>query len=103
MAKVFLVFLTLVLGGCALPNTAVRANAERPTLAVQGAPDAAVLYVDGLSMGLARQFDGGQRLLLIEEGAHQVEVRVDGHPIYSERILASTGETKIVYVGGGSK
>jgi hypothetical protein len=47
--------LALALSACALPQTTVRTGSSQPSVIVQGAPSDAVLYVDGLSMGLAHQ------------------------------------------------
>jgi len=72
MKPIIVIALTLLLGSCALPETVVKTGSPRPQLAIQGAPADSVLFVDGLSMGLASQFDGNAKVLRVEEGVHQV-------------------------------
>jgi hypothetical protein len=84
---------------CALPNTNVRAGAVRPTLVVKGAPDSAALYVDGVAAGRAAEFDGVTKVLNVEEGSHQVEIRIGDSVIHKERIFISSGEARVVTVG----
>jgi hypothetical protein len=98
-------FLTILLTafvftGCAFPTAGVRTGSVRPTLAVLGAPEDAVLYLDGVAVGPANQFDGRVKVLNIEEGLHRVEIRLNGAAIYSERFVTSSGETRTISVGG---
>jgi hypothetical protein len=91
---------TLVLGACALPATGVKSGSVRPTLAVSGAPESAVLYLDGIALGTASQYDGRTKVLNVEEGPHRVEIRMNGVPIHSEKFVISSGETRTISVGG---
>src|SRR6202171_2227060 len=91
-----------LMAGCALPNTTVKTGASPPTLIVKGAPAGSVLYVDGLSMGNAAQFDGNPKTLAVLEGTHQVEVRLGGTVVYREKAFASSGESHTVTVTAGS-
>jgi hypothetical protein len=79
--------------GCALPQTTVRTGSEQPSLLVKGAPSGTVLYVDGLEMGPAAQFDGNPNVLAVLEGAHQVEIRQGNAVIYHDKVFLSSGET----------
>jgi hypothetical protein len=103
MKKSLSILALMFLSACALPNTSVRTSSIRPTLAIVGAPENAMLYVDGVPMGVANQFNGQSKVLTIEEGAHRIEVRLDGRAVHSERILVSTGELKTVHVNAGAK
>ena len=89
-----------ILCACALPNTNVRVGSIRPALAVKGAPDSSVLYVDGLSVGTAAQFDGLNKVINLEEGAHRIEVRVGERVLYKGTIYISNGETRVIDVAG---
>ncbi len=80
------------LAGCALPVTQVQTGAVRPTLAVQGAPADADLYVDGLLVGNAAAYQGVAQKLFIEEGTHQVEIRRAGAVLMSQKVFAANGE-----------
>ena len=85
--------LALVLSACALPQTTVRTGAPKPGLTVQGAPYDAILYVDGLSMGLAKQFDGKPTVLAVLEGVHTLEIRQGSAVIFHDKALFSNGVT----------
>lgn len=94
--------LAATLSACSLPVTETKTGVVRPTLAIQGAPAGAVLYVDGLAMGDAAQYNGNEKRLFIEEGVHQVEVHLNGTVLIAQRLLASGGETSTVVVRGES-
>jgi hypothetical protein len=86
-----------------LPQTTVRTGSTAPGLVVAGAPEGATLYVDGLQMGPAKQFDGNPQVLAVLEGSHKVEVRQGATSLYSEKVFVSSGETHTVrVVAGGS-
>lgn len=85
--------LAFALGACALPQTTVHTGASQPGLTVEGAPADATLYVDGLSMGAARQFDGKPRVLAVLEGVHTVEIQQGSAVIFHDKALFSSGET----------
>jgi len=82
-----------ILSACALPQTTVRTGSAQPSLLVKNAPAGTVIYVDGVAMGPAPQFDGNPTVLAVLEGAHQVEVRRGTSVIYHEKIFVSNGET----------
>ena len=95
----FLLLLSLApIAGCTYPKTEVKAVDERPTLAIQGAPADAVLYVDGLAMGPATQYDGKEQVLLLEEGTHLIEIKRGGSVLYSEKAFLGSGATKTVTI-----
>ena len=85
--------LALALSACALPQTTVRTGSSQPSVIVQGAPSDAVLYVDGLSMGLAHQFDGKPKVLAVIEGVHTLEIHQGSAVIFHDKALFSSGET----------
>jgi hypothetical protein len=87
------VVLLAALSACALPQTTVRTGSQQPTLVVKGAPSGTVLYVDGLAMGPAAQFDGNPNVLAVLEGAHLLEIRQGNAVIYHDKIFLSNGET----------
>jgi hypothetical protein len=91
-----------LLSACALPETRVQTGSAQPGLVVKGAPAGSLLYVDGLLIGPAQQFNGSPKVLNVLEGVHQVEVRQGASVVYSERAFVSGGETHTVTVVGGS-
>ena len=94
--------LLLTLSACVLPQTTVRTGSTQPSLAIKGAPAGAVLYVDGIAMGAAQQFDGSPNVLAVLEGAHQVEIRQGASVLYREKVFVSAGETHSVTVLPGT-
>jgi uncharacterized lipoprotein YajG len=85
------------LAGC-MPQTTVRTGMAPPTLMVTGAPSGAVLFVDGLDMGSAAQYDGNIKVLAVLEGTHQVEVRLGSNVVYREKAFVSSGQSHNVAV-----
>ena len=96
MKSFFAVGVCIMLSACALPQTTVTSGSTQPGLVVTGAPSDAVLYVDGLTMGRASQFDGHPRVLAVLQGPHQVEVREGSAVLYHDKIFLSNGETRSV-------
>jgi hypothetical protein len=90
------------LAGCALPNTTMKTGSSPPTLIVKGAPAGSILFVDGLSMGNAAQFDGNPKTLAVLEGTHQFEVRLGAAVVYKEKAFTSSGESHTVAVSQGT-
>lgn len=82
--------LVFVLCCCTMPTTTVRTVDDRPTLAFKGAPEGALLYIDGLNMGPAGQYDGEPKVLTIEPGTHTVRVAVNNDTIYEQRIFVES-------------
>ena len=103
--KLLLVGLAVVitLVNCAYPTSGLRVPDERPSIAIKGAPDDAILHVDGLNMGSARSFDGVSQVLLLEPGTHKVEVKSQGKTVLSEKIFLGRGEVKTIVVTSGGK
>ena len=88
------------LQGCSYPDAAkIEQKDTRPAIGVSGAPEGAALYVDGLNMGMASQFDGKKNVLLIESGKHLVEVKAaNGKVLLSETVFLSSSTTKVLTV-----
>ncbi|RKX40584.1 MAG: hypothetical protein DRP64_12435 [Verrucomicrobia bacterium] len=89
-----------LLQGCTYPDAAkIEQKDSRPAIGVSGAPEGAALYVDGLKMGMASQFDGEENVLLIESGKHLIEVQAaDGKVLLSETLFLSSSTTKILTI-----
>jgi len=89
----------LLAAACAGPQTQVTTPDTRPALAFQGAPDGAVLLVDGRQVGEASAYDGQPRFLVVEPGTHLVVVRgVDGTVLLEQKVyLESEHKTLVVH------
>ena len=94
------VILFMLIQGCSYPDPATIEQADsRPAIGISGAPEGAVLYVDGLRMGMAGQYDGTEQVLLIESGKHLIEVKAaDGTVIHSETVFLNSSATKVLTV-----
>lgn len=103
MKSALILGIALAVSACALPETKVQTGSPQPGLFVQGAPAGAVLYVDGLSMGAANQFDGNPKVLTVLEGVHVLEIRQGTTVIFHDKALFSNGETHPIKLlaGGG--
>ncbi len=90
----------VMLQGCTYPDAAeIEQKDSRPAIGVNGAPEGAAIYVDGLKMGMASQFDGTENVLLVESGKHLVEVKAaDGKVLLSETLFLSSSTTKILAI-----
>lgn len=103
MKPVLSLLMVLVLGGLAAcdiryPSTTVAIADERPTIGFKGAPGGSQVFVDGIAMGAADQFDGSRETLIVEPGTHVVQVRQDGGLLLSERVYLGEGATRIFIV-----
>ena len=101
MKKIMSITLAVMLTACALPETKVTTGSNRPALAVKGAPANTTLHVNGLVMGSASDFDGAPKVLLVEEGLNQVEIRRGNTVVHQEKVFVSNGETRTVTVNAG--
>jgi hypothetical protein len=102
MKKLLVLLGVVLLAACALPQTSVRTGSAPPTLIVKGAPTGSILFVDGLAMGSASQFDGNPKTLAVLEGTHRVEVRLGPNVVYTEKAFVSNGESHTVNVSVGA-
>lgn len=79
---------------CRYPSGGVEITDERPTIGFKGAPDGAMIFVDGIAMGPAARFDGKKEALLVEPGSHVVEVRMGKRTLLSERVFLGSRATR---------
>jgi hypothetical protein len=96
---VSVLMLAATLMACALPHSGTRSGTQRPSLAIIGAPQGALLRLDGVLVGNATQYDGHSQILTIEEGMHTVLIESQGAVIYTAKVYAAGGETSRVEVG----
>jgi hypothetical protein len=95
---VLLVLSAVLLQGCSYPEPAkIEQKDARPAIGIAGAPEGAVLFVDGLKMGAVSQYDGEAGVLLVESGKHLVEVKnLNGQVLFSQEIFLSGTTTKVI-------
>jgi hypothetical protein len=98
--RYFVLAMTIVIMGCATTSQ-VQTIDDRPTLAIKGVPETAVLYVDGVAMGSASSYDGKKNVLRLESGTHAVEIRDGAKVCHSEKVYLGSGSSKTITVSGG--
>lgn len=93
MKKIFLstIFVFLMLGCGSMPETLVKTPDSRPQLAIKGAPQKSILYVDGLRIGDATIYNGEPKTLIIEPGSHLITIKSsEGVLIFSQKIFVES-------------
>lgn len=104
MRTLLLLVSMLTLAAC-MPSGSVSVGEERPRIAVVGAAADHLLYVDGLAMGRARDYNGDPDVLLVERGRHTIEIRTPtGTVVWREEMFLAGVETRRISLGdsGGS-
>ncbi|MCH8157025.1 MAG: hypothetical protein IID18_04615 [Nitrospinae bacterium] len=92
-----ILLICVFLFSCSLPITKVETGDSRPVLAIEGAPQNSKLYIDGLLVGNANDYNGSPRVLLVEPGTHEVSViTLSGKSIYNQRIFVESGLKTII-------
>ena len=101
MMRSMIIVLCLTVAACSHPVEQTRALNEQPAILVRGAPDGAMLRIDGLIAGAVNTSSGQPQALRIEAGTHHVEVIVDGRPILDERVFVSGAMIKTLNIHAG--
>lgn len=101
MRLAFGLFLLVATTGCPYyPIEQVRQTDERPALLVQGAPEGAVLFVDGLYAGPIAGADGAPQAIRVEPGTHDVLVALPDRALMSQRLFVSGAGIKTLTLSG---
>jgi hypothetical protein len=99
--KTFL-FLTLtLLSACSWFRGAPQPP-QPPQLIVTGAPAQSIVFVDEVQKGQPTAVNDQSQVLIVSEGNHQVDVRLDGTVVYRETLFVKNGERRVVTVLSGS-
>lgn len=86
---------------CSNPIEQIRTGDSRPSIAFQGAPSGAEIFIDDTMVGTVGDFAG--KALLVDGGTHTVKVILDGQTLVSEKVYVSGSGTKTVSVPGAKK
>jgi len=91
MRKSLAISLMFFLAACSMPSTVVKTPDTRPGLAFEGAPEGAVLFLDGVRTGPANQYDGQPNILLVEPGTHRVTITgADGAVLLEQKVFVES-------------
>ena len=90
--------LTISALGCnTYPTTKVSTVDSRPTLSFTGASPASVVFVDGIGMGPAAQYDGNPKVLVVTSGTHEVTVKEGSNTVFQQSVFVES-ENKIISI-----
>jgi hypothetical protein len=90
-----MIICVLLLAGCPMPVTTVRSVDTRPSISVSGANEQAELYVDGIRMGQAADFEEPNRLKL-EAGTHRISIVESGKTTFEQMIFIESEHKTII-------
>ncbi|WP_259780418.1 hypothetical protein [Aestuariispira ectoiniformans] len=97
MKKFFSALLiSITLAACSHPTERTAAPDMRPGIAFQNVPATAMVYVDGLEMGMAGDYDGKKQSLTVIKGTHLIEIRKDGETLLSRKIYVAGDSVTIL-------
>lgn len=95
--KIFMLMICITFfAGCAMPVTTVRSIDTRPSISVSGGNQLADLYVDGIKMGRAADYEEPNQLKL-DAGTHRVSI-VDAGKTTFEQTIFIESEHKLILV-----
>jgi len=96
MRRLLVLFLILSAAACATPSTVVQTPDTRPSLAIEGAPAGAILFLDGVRVGEANRYDGQPNILRVEPGTHTVTIKgADGAELLVQKIFVESEQKTI--------
>jgi len=98
-----IIYLMIAINGCVYPNSQVQTVDERPGLIIVGAPQNAVLYVDGLEIGPAQKYNGKPKMLLLNPGTHSVQIREGSNVLRSIDIFLGEGTQREINLSGSNQ
>ncbi len=93
----YLLGATALVGCVQMPTEKQNALALKPQVSFRLAHEslgAAVVVIDGLSMGVAGQFQHGQAALEVQPGTHQLSVQLNDRTLIDEKFYVGDGVTK---------
>lgn len=99
----YTMFLFAVMAGCVYPNQQIQTLDDRPSLHIVGAPQDAVLYVDGLEIGPAKKYDGKPDVLLLNPGTHSIQIRQGNNVLRSLDVFLGDGTHREIKLSGTDK
>jgi hypothetical protein len=85
--SIFLTLCLLLLVGCSKPVVEDQTVDGRPGISIHGAHRRAMVYVDGLYRGRAREYGKNGKVLLLEPGIHYLEIVHRGSIIFTQQFF----------------
>lgn len=76
---------------------------DKPGVYIIDPPSNTILYVDGLKVGHAADFNGQPNILVLEPGTHHVEIHKGDDVIHSSDIFLGEGTRREIKLSGGNR
>ncbi len=95
----FVIIVGSFIVGCAprYATTTVNTIDTRPTLSFKNVSETAVVLVDNINMGIASQYNGKPKVLVVEQGTHEVAIMENNKVIFRQTIFVES-ENKVINV-----
>jgi len=90
-----MIVFALILAGCTMPVTTVRSVDAGPSISISGVNAQADLYVDGIKMGRAADFEEPNQLKLAP-GKHRVSIVEAGKTTFEQTIFIESEHKTII-------
>ena len=81
--------------GCAQPRTSVVTDGQEGAIQLKVIPGSAEVFLDGVSVGKARQFDGTSQLMKVSPGKHEIKLVASGYKEYITKVYISDSQELI--------
>ncbi len=94
---VLLFSMLLLVCGCRYPTTNVSTGDSRPTLSFNNAPKGSYVWVDGINMGHAAQYNGNPKVLIVQPGTHEVKVTLENILLTKQTIFVES-QNKVINI-----
>jgi hypothetical protein len=96
MKQISFLLALLIVAGCSYPHEETSTVDTRPHLSISNAPGAALLTVDGVSLGNASNYAPDEKQLILEHGTHHVVVSVAGAVLYNNSVYLGDGTNRTI-------
>lgn len=95
MKAIRLIIFTVCIAGCSMPATTVKSVDTRPSISISRVNEQAELFVDGIHMGKAANYEEPNQLKL-EPGTHLITIREGGKVIFEQNIFVESEHKNII-------
>lgn len=85
----------VICAGCSMPSTTVKSVDTRPSISISRVNDQAELFVDGIHMGKASDYEEPNQLR-IEAGTHKITIKEGGKVIFDQTIFVESEHKNII-------
>jgi len=87
-----------LIAGCASAPDVPLPSSDHGELVLDVEPRSTEVYLDGVRVGIAREFDGRGRALVLEPGPHVLMLRKAGYATYRGAVRSQAGRREVLQV-----